>query len=59
MPSWACLIVVVRRAEISGSTTIALAMIRELHLISYSCIAPLQYSTVTAGYLSVLSLLTH
>jgi len=49
MPSHSCLMVVIWDVEISGSSIIELTTTCKLHLISYSCIAPLKYSTDTAG----------
>ena len=43
------LMVTISGAEISGSSIVQLTTTRKLHLISYSCIAPLHYSTDPAG----------
>ena len=48
MPSHVCLMVTICGAEISGSSIPKLTTTCKLHLITYSCSAPLQYSTDTA-----------
>jgi hypothetical protein len=49
MPPHACLMLAISGAEISGSSIIELTTTCKLHLITYICIAPQQYSTDTAG----------
>jgi hypothetical protein len=49
MPTHACLMVAISGYEISGSSIVELTTTSKLHLIPYPCIAPLKYSTDTAG----------
>jgi hypothetical protein len=44
-----CLMVVISGVDISGSSILQLTTTRKLHLISYSCIALLHYTTDPAG----------
>lgn len=48
-PSHACLLAAISGDEISGSSIVELTTIHKIYLIRYSCIAPLRYSTDTAG----------